>query len=466
MINNSKISHEPLGEKTGAPQEIVDDIYDRIREANPSNKKKISQLVDKIRKSIRKYPASRPLYSYLANAYHLLEKYDKEVEVWEIAYERFPDYLFARIGLASADLAEQYYDDIKMLLGDNLELDTLFPNKPKFHITEVRAYYHFLLRYYEQTKQVKKLTQLAKDLNKELPHDQLSTYAAGLIESVEHTVRITKMKELPEITESDYAPNQTEIEPIFQHPELVRRIQAIAKPKGFDKKLLEQIRKLDRDSVISDMEEVLKDSIRRLKYYEENDEGEASRGVSYAFLVLAELKAVESLNVVHEILKQGENHFDFYFSIDLEELFAFYILQTQDKEILNTFLEWFKEENYAKGKYAILYTVGAMKVSKWISKAQLAAWMKKVLLYSFQHKADTGFFDSILLSEIINIAINYNLKTLLPIIKPFFDESLVNEMLLGDFEEVEKLMNSNQEVTYQTKESVYDLLEEGELTYS
>ena len=462
MVESSKITYESLGEGAGAPQEVVDEIYEKMRDAKPDNNKRMMQLIEKIRKSIRKYPSSRPLYSYLANSYQMIGNFEKEEEVWNIAYERFPEYLFARIGLANLDIRDDFYEDIPLLLGKDLELDKLYPEKKQFHITEINAYYHFIARLYLNTNQLEKLEKLLFDLQKQLPQEQLTRDVARIYQTTVHQNKLEKLKDLPELTEEEYAPNQTETPPVFKHPELVRRLQFIAKPAGFDDKLLEQIKSLPRNEVIADMEEILVDSIRRLKYYEDTDEGEAPRGVTYAFAVLSELKSKESLESVHEILKQGFNHFEFYFEVDWEDLFAYYVLQVHDQQILDVFSQWFKEPNYAKGKCALFYTLGAMKVAKVITKKQMESWMKNAFIYAFEHRGDTNFFDTVMVTELINYAINYQLKNLLPQIKPFFDEGLINHLLIGDYDEVKNMIiDKSMMVEYTMKNSIHEVLKGG-----
>ena len=80
------------------------------------------------------------LYNHLASAYVLVGKPQIADQINEVCYRRFPDYLFARLGHASACLQRGEYEKVPEIIDNKFDLKLLYPNRSVFHITEVTAF--------------------------------------------------------------------------------------------------------------------------------------------------------------------------------------------------------------------------------------------------------------------------------------------------------------------------------------
>lgn len=84
-----------------------------------------------------RYPNIRQLDNYLSVCYSRMGDLQAAEEVIRESLERYPDYLFAKINLAQIYLARKEHERIPELFGEHLDLATLYPERKRFHISEV-----------------------------------------------------------------------------------------------------------------------------------------------------------------------------------------------------------------------------------------------------------------------------------------------------------------------------------------
>jgi len=95
---------------------------------------------------------------------------DKLEKLIMITYERFPDYLFARIGLAGYYLNNDNPEKaLEIIEGYNLK--QLYPDRDVFHITEFRALEYFFVRFYCMEGNIKQAKIHYQNLEKILEDD-------------------------------------------------------------------------------------------------------------------------------------------------------------------------------------------------------------------------------------------------------------------------------------------------------
>jgi len=100
---------------------------------------------------VRKYPHVPIFHNNLLNARQFLGQ-EEEVEKGVIElYRQFPNYLFAKLGQATLYLRQEKIDLIPEIFNQTFDLKMLYPDRELFHIMEVRAFYHFLGRYFFYT---------------------------------------------------------------------------------------------------------------------------------------------------------------------------------------------------------------------------------------------------------------------------------------------------------------------------
>jgi tetratricopeptide (TPR) repeat protein len=102
-----------------------------------------------------KYPDHPVILNYIANGYQCLGQQKKAMEIITETYKKFPDYLFAQTALANAYLEDGLPEKALEVVKGAYTLKQLYPLRDVFHISEVRAFECFMVRYFCEIKDFK-----------------------------------------------------------------------------------------------------------------------------------------------------------------------------------------------------------------------------------------------------------------------------------------------------------------------
>lgn len=129
---------------------------------------KPEEVIGRLENLIKTYPNIPQFYNYLSVAYSRIGDYEKAEEVTESNYKKNPDYLFAKLNYAEICIQKRELEKIPEIFDNKFELKVLYPERNKFHISEVIGFWgvtgiYFALRGYTQQAQLcyKNLKQLA-----------------------------------------------------------------------------------------------------------------------------------------------------------------------------------------------------------------------------------------------------------------------------------------------------------------
>ena len=100
---------------------------------------------------IKKYPQIPRLYNYLSVAYSCAGQGEKAEEAILDNYRRNPDYLFARLNYAELCLRQRDYRKVAEIFENKFDLKLLYPNRKRFHITEVAGFMGLIGIYFLET---------------------------------------------------------------------------------------------------------------------------------------------------------------------------------------------------------------------------------------------------------------------------------------------------------------------------
>lgn len=109
------------------------------------------KAIPKIEKLIEKYPHIPSLYNYLSIAYNRLGQYEKSEATVMEQYRRDPDYLFARLNYAAICLHKEEYEKIPEIFDHKFDLKFLYPERNRFHISEVVNFMSVIGIYFSRT---------------------------------------------------------------------------------------------------------------------------------------------------------------------------------------------------------------------------------------------------------------------------------------------------------------------------
>lgn len=146
-----EITDEPMEdlEYSRLPESVKDQLERLYYEAQRTPEQAIPELLE-LRK---KYPRVPQIYNYLAAAYSKAGEKEKTEAVVKENIRRNPNYLFARINQAQIYLAKKEYDKIPELFDNKYDLKMLYPERNKFHISEVANFMGIIGLYFARTGQ-------------------------------------------------------------------------------------------------------------------------------------------------------------------------------------------------------------------------------------------------------------------------------------------------------------------------
>jgi tetratricopeptide (TPR) repeat protein len=96
--------------------------------------------IERLETLIAKYPTIPRLYNFIATAYSRMGNEKKARYYVEENYRNNPDYLFAKLNYAQTCMAAGDYEKIPEILDHKFVIKALYPQREKFHITEVVSF--------------------------------------------------------------------------------------------------------------------------------------------------------------------------------------------------------------------------------------------------------------------------------------------------------------------------------------
>jgi len=432
------------------PPEIKDQIeylHDLALTGKKSSVKTFLELINK-------YPHVPVLKYYLSLLYSNMGKLKKAFKVNKRIVSEHPDYLFGRTNLAMEYLLNEKYDKIPEVLGESMELKSLYPERDTFHIKEVSDFYKTAVLYFctiedfeQAEKRLEILRQVAPDsLEREIAEEtfEITKSAKWILSQGNYTVEVKPTV----LTNKTAAPK-------FTHPE----IKLLYKNSiDIDYDLIKSILQLPKQSLVNDLNKVLHDSIVRYKYFleESEDVGHEEKHfdfVIHALFLLAETGASDSLDTIFEVLRQEEDYFEFFMGDVLAELVWQVLYKTA-----NSNLEACKNFMFEPGIYTYSKAVVSGMASQIVlhepgRREEIVAWYRDVFRFFLQVEPDKNILDSSLLGIMVNDVLDFKGVELLPEIEQMYEKNIVDLHSCGDIDDVKKEFKEN----YDNKREIFSI---------
>jgi len=427
---------------------MTPDLHKKLEKLHDEALKGRKSSINKFHKLIEKYPKNPQLKNYLSVLYANMDDMDKSREVNHWTLAEHPDYLFGKINLAFEYYAEKQFDKMPEVLGNGIELKTLYPDRDEFHIVEVMTMLKAAVFYYgaigelEQAeirfKIMKKLEPDSLDVEqaqKQLMADRLIVGHERYLEEEKNRIKVevNKTKSIQKTTP-----------PVFTHAEL-----NVLYRKGFDieEEVLRSILDLPRETLIRDLELILMDSIDRYQYFNDkfNDHEitvDWLNFVNHSLFLLGELESSGSINYVLNIFRQDEEFFELYFGDLLNEMIwePVYKIANSKLDILSEFM--YEPGIYTYAKSVIPDIVEQVFIHQ-DRREEVTEWFKDVLGFYLKSSLDDNVIDSDVIAFIISGVAELKIEELLPVIKKLFERKIVSTGICGSFSDIEKDILSN-----------------------
>lgn len=239
-----------------------------------------------------------------------------------------------------------------------------------------------------------------------------------------------------------YIGEQTEEKPRFAN-EVINELYLY--DTDIPENIIDEIKGIERTSLIKDLNTVLYDSILRYDYYlvEEIEFDEIPLwSVLHALFLLKEIEAEESLGIILDFLSQDGEFLDFWLGDLLsEEIWS--VIAACGKNNLPRLLAFMKEPGrYTYAKAEVGVAVAQLVLHNQLDRATAVIWFEEVFTYFLQHPETENIIDSDLNGFLLCNCFDLRAIELLPLVEQMFNAVIITPSIAGNRKEVQHAMNS------------------------
>ena len=406
--------------------------------------------VKKFHRLIKKHPRNPQLKNYLSILYQKMGDTPKANEVTKWIVAEHPNYLFGKLNVAFKYLADEKYEKVTEVLGEELEIKALYPHRDTFHVSEITGFYKATVLYFIGLNNLKEAKKRVK-LIKELAPDSLDAQEAEnflFSEKIKKASQKMRKEDEKRIKVEIKPTNQrksTNKPPVFTHPEIQLVYTKDIKDLQDD---LDTLLALPKETLIKDLELVLTNTIERKAYYYNkfsNEDDATNTFIIHAILLLGELKAKDSLPVIFELLQQDEEFLEFFIGDFITEYVwqtLFYMIQDR-LDICQEFMQLPGVYTFSKSEIASAVDQIAWHFPQ--RKDEVIKWYKTLFEFYVQTDIDENIIDSSLIGILIGSAVELKAKELLPLIKELYKQHKVDVFGCGTYTSVAIDIQSKEE---------------------
>ncbi|WP_289048287.1 DUF1186 domain-containing protein [Carboxylicivirga marina] len=443
---------------------INDYVREALEEAYHLARKPKAANVKKLKGYIKKYPRVPHFKNYLSVCFSDTGRDAEAQKVIELTIEQHPNYFYGRLNRANMYLDEEQYEKIPELLGEAMDLPSLYPQRPEFHIDEIKGFYFLAVRYYLAIDKEAEAEHCYQFLKEVAPDSESSDMAFSAIQHHNMQKSLQRMEEAHEkrITLDFEAPAQqsTQTEaPEFTHAEVEELYHY---DTGFYKALSPRLLALPRHSLIADLELVLRDSINRFNHFDELWENEELDldFVMHALYLLGELKAKESLPVVFEVLSQHEGYYDLYIGEWIHEDMWEPIYKMHNATLDDYQAFMLQPNKYTYAKNVLIVLLEQIAVHQPERKEEVYECFKSMLEAYNQCSLNDNIIDSDLIAFIACTMADIKGADAAQYLQPLFEKGWVSVEICGSLEDLQKERRRQlRELPLSTLDECYDKLE-------
>jgi hypothetical protein len=405
------------------------------------NKKDRTQL-ERLTQLILEYPSVPMLKNYLSVAYNNIGMHEKAIEVNNWILKEHPDYLFARINLANKYIEDNESEKVPEILGEALELKSLYPEREVFHIGEFTSFTKIVIRYYVAEGNLalaENRLELLQDIAPDHPDTEdaeFYVYPLRLKLAADRYIKEKKNAIIPKIAKSiPHASGKNP--PIFIHHQITEYLYKFG--HNLPHKYIHELLELPEADLISDLEKVISDAVNRYSVFKKSGwEENTCSFVLHALLLLKEKKASKSLPNVLEFLEYNNSFLDFWLGDHITETLwqCIYTLGFDQTGLLQQFLLKPGLDRYSKNAVSVALSQMALHNSQ--KRHEILTIYSEVFSRFDSSVPKDNLIDSEFLGLAIGDAMDCNFHELLPVIRSLYAKKFVAEGINGSIETVEK----------------------------
>jgi hypothetical protein len=440
---------EVYGYKISSSPEVINRIYG----ITPQIQAKITEMSEQVLRGknsahkslndlIKIYPQVPQFKNLLSVLCDRLGKTQMALEINREILEKHPDYLYGKLNRANEYIHNKQFEKVPEILGKEMELKMLYPQRDEFHVGEVVSFCQTTLQYFVGIKHadeaqmrydiIEKLN-ASFSLEMDLFELEKPILALNLEVGCQHYLKQREKAKVVKVIPKKVL-NPTRKEPVFKN-EIIK--QLYRNDLRIDQKIILQILLLPRESLMADLQTIIYDSIARFDYYYDETEWspQTHEFLNHAILLLVELKHEDSLELLFDVLRQDQNYLDYWFSDSLTEDFwkYVYVLGFDRLDMLKSFV--FEPNRYSYSRSIMSEVVVQIALHYPNRRKELMEWYKQVIEEILDRKNDEAIIDTDWIAFVVYDLIRLNATELIPLIKELFAHQLVSEDINGTLED-------------------------------
>ena len=436
----------------------LDKIYSQIQKGNKTVIRKLLNLIER-------HPKNPQLKNYLSSAYAASGNRQKAIEVNNWILQEHPNYLFGLLNKAYNHIQEGEIEKVTEILGKDMELRSLYPDRDEFHLAEFTGFTKLAVVYFSETKDFNQ-AEIRMDMLNDIAPDHLDTETAKnhlmykRLEAGHKRLKKDLESRIRPVVTSTYHDKQTQDKPIFNHQQIEWLYQNDSK---ISPGKLEEILALPRETLIDDLETLLNDIIVRYEYFRElNDEDKLEADTCFfgchAVFLLGELGAEDALDALLETFKQDSEFLHFWYYDLLTESFWVPLLRIAKNQLekLKEFILIPDLDCYARAQLPAMLIQLALHYPE--RRSEVLDWCGDVLRSFTKEKPESGIIDSEMIALMIGDIIDIQGTELLPTIEELYKLGYVSEGVVGSLNDVK--MDIARKPRFDCKREIVSIFEE------
>ncbi len=423
-------------------------VHQHIGERNKPNLKKVEHFF----KKWRQYPE-------VWNWYHLtLIKNNRQAEadkLLQTTIERFPDYLFARVNQAKKFIQNKQEDKALEWVGKTPDLQRIFPHRTLFHVGEVANYYSVFIELELERGNIDKAEaylQLIQDLEGaenfvEQYQEKIMAYRINTMSERLAKYKVVQPKYLKPEPPAGYSHKpfvHKAIEELYNHNDYL------------EKEMTDRILALPRETAIADLEQILYRTL--FEYTDEDYDRNNYFSLPHAVWFLYAFRAMESMPIASYILQLDDETAEYWYGDILTENTwpLFFVFLEHDAAPLLQIL--YQPNLEASSKVALLEAMEQLAHHYPDRRNEVIGWFGNLLQFYIDNSDDENILDTGMTGFIEYSLLNLRATELLPKLRILHETENIDEMMNGDYEEVEtEMLSKYNRKDKQTLPTIYDL---------
>ena len=432
------------------PIELEDELEDLYLKANKGK----ASVKGRLEKLIKRYPKLPFLRNYLVKWYAVNKRPEDAYRINEEILKLSPNYVFAIAYKTKALIENNDIENLELLLAGRLDIESFYPGRRAFHISEFRAVISIAVEYLCATDRFdeaeERITLLAEaDLDDSVSEAlTMRLMQCRFLKGSEMRKRYAEM-EIHAAERKDYTIPQSEVLmiPLSSRFEFLYGRQWEIE----EAKLRDSVQNY-KEELIAEINHILVTAVEGYEYIElcSAEANDYPATVLHAMLLLPYLDDDASFSSVLEILRQPGHVSEFWIGDWMGDLLLQYFKRFTEaklKYILDFVLE---SPGNTFSKTVLLELLPKFVLNTPDSRETLVHCLKTIFEYFISNRDDETVFDSDVLAFTVGAAVDLKATELMDTITFLYESNWVSLTIEGDINEVKGLITSNESTLYGT----------------